>query len=85
MKGVNWATREQKWRATISWRKARYHLGYYTDKAHAGQAHNLAAGRLHGEYAFLNDLPEMLTEVTQTIADRVANHLSKSFRPRRRG
>lgn len=85
LKGVNWGTREQKWRATISWRKIRYHLGYHKQKAHAGLAYNIAAQQLHGEYAALNDVPEMPADVIQTIVERVAKHLSKSFRPRRRG
>lgn len=67
----------------ISWEKVTHHLGYYTDKVHAGLAYNIAAKRLHGEYAVLNDVPDLPAETTEAVVQRVAKHLDKSFRPRR--
>jgi hypothetical protein len=81
LKGVCWARREQKWRATISWEGTTHHLGYYTEKSQAGLAYNIAAERLHGECGVLNVLPETIPEnVANAIRVRVEKHLSKSFR-----
>jgi len=81
LKGVSWDRRGKKWRSTITWERTTYHLGYYMQKAHAGYAYNLAASRLHGEYASLNDLQEPIPEeVCLRIALRVSGHLTKSFR-----
>lgn len=82
-KGVCWASRERKWRASISWEGTTHHLGDYRDKAYAGLAYNTAAERLHGEYAVPNALPEAIPDgVAESIRQRVAKHLGRTFRKR---
>jgi hypothetical protein len=56
--GVSWASRESKWRATISLKGARYSLGYFHAPQDAAKAYNRAATELHGEYAVLNVLED---------------------------
>ena len=53
-KGVSWDKQKQKWRAQISIRGKRLHLGYFDNKGLAAYEYNLAAKKYHGEFAHLN-------------------------------
>lgn len=53
-KGVSWHKRIGKWSATIRKDKHLTHLGYFDVEAHAAYAYDLAAVRLHGEFALCN-------------------------------
>ena len=55
-KGVNWSKSLQKWRASICVNKKRMHIGYYANEIEAAKAYNAAAEKLHGTFAFLNDV-----------------------------
>jgi len=59
MKGVQWIERLRKWRAYISAKKQRFHLGLFTNIGDAAEAYNKAALKMHGEYASLNDLSKV--------------------------
>ena len=55
-KGVNWSKSLKKWRASICVNKKRMHIGYYANEIEAAKAYNAAAKKLHGTFAFLNDV-----------------------------
>lgn len=52
-KGVCWHRHYQKWYAQISSKC----IGYYDDVHEAARAYNEAAKKLHGEFAWLNPIP----------------------------
>ena len=53
-KGVSWHKQRQKWVAYIKSNYRRIHLGVFEDRAEAAAAYDVAAIRLHGEFACLN-------------------------------
>ena len=55
-KGVCWNKKLQKWIAKICIKGETIHIGCFIDKFEAARAYNIAAGRLFGEYAKLNEL-----------------------------
>lgn len=52
--GVCWSGKHKKWKAEISKRGNRFHLGLFGDQTSAALAYDEAAKRLHGEFANLN-------------------------------
>lgn len=59
-KGVCWIENREKWLMTIQVDKTRVHGGYFNTAIEAAAAYNYLAKKLHGEFAFLNDLSEAL-------------------------
>ena len=55
-KGVSWAKREQKWRASISVNNKAKHLGYFDNQEKAALAYNNAAIKHSGEFSILNEV-----------------------------
>lgn len=56
-KGLYWIKERKKWRVMISAYYERFNIGYFSSKREALIAYNEAAIRLHGKFAFLNDVP----------------------------
>lgn len=57
-KGVYWSEYHRNWRALIRADGKKKHLGCFTNKLDAARAYNEAALKYHGEYAYLNEIPE---------------------------
>ena len=55
-KGVHWMKSYKKWEAYIWLDKRKIELGYYTTREEAAAVYNIAAKRLHKNFAFLNNL-----------------------------
>ena len=55
-KGVSWCKRTKRWRAHIECLGVRYDLGRHGSEGDAARAYNTAAVRLHGEFAWLNEI-----------------------------
>lgn len=53
-KGVCWAARESKWKASIMYLGRTKSLGYFQTAEEAARAYDKAARELHGEFARLN-------------------------------
>ena len=54
--GVCWKKEISRWRASISKDNTVKHLGYFLTEEQAAAAYNMAAAKLHEEYARLNQL-----------------------------
>jgi len=54
LKGVCWASRNQRYRATIVANKKQHHLGYFSNAVDAACAYNVAAKKHFGEFACVN-------------------------------
>lgn len=52
--GVCWHKRNNKWIASIGYKLALIHLGYFTSAEEAARARDETAKKLHGEFAILN-------------------------------
>jgi len=52
--GVSFDKGYSKWQAYIKVNNRRLFLGYFDNKEDAARAHNIAALKYHGEYAYLN-------------------------------
>jgi hypothetical protein len=59
-KGVYWIEGREKWLMAIQANKKRIHGGYFNTDIEAAAAYNYLAKKLHGEFAFLNDLSEVI-------------------------
>jgi len=46
-----------RWKARIGWQKKVFQVGMFETEVEAAEAYNLAARRVHGEFARLNQLP----------------------------
>lgn len=55
-KGVTWYKKHGNWLSQIRKDGKRHHLGYFQSKIAAAIAFNIAAVRLNGVYAFVNDV-----------------------------
>lgn len=55
-KGVRWNERLRKWQASIRTCGKPRHLGLFDSREAAALSYNIAASRLHGEFAWLNPL-----------------------------
>jgi len=55
-KGVSWNKGVKKWTAQIMFNYKKIHLGCFTCKHEAAEAHNAKALELHGEFACLNEV-----------------------------
>ena len=53
-KGVSWHKQRGYWKAEISYRKKRRHLGIFQSETEAAKAYDIAAKNYHLEYAKLN-------------------------------
>ena len=53
-KGVSYVKEIGLWQARIRFNGVDVHLGYHTSDLDAARAHDFAASRLHGEFAYLN-------------------------------
>jgi hypothetical protein len=58
-KGVSWKKRDSKWRACIQLNGKLIHLGSFTCLMKAARAYNTAASKYFGEFARLNEIPEI--------------------------
>lgn len=56
-KGVGWHRRAGAWRAYIAANGKSLHLGLFPTEEAAARAYNEAARTMHGEFAYLNDVP----------------------------
>lgn len=54
LKGTTWRKDRNIWQAQIMANGKQNHLGYYTSREDAGRAYDVAAIRLHGEFALTN-------------------------------
>lgn len=61
-KGVHWNRNRGKWLAVIKVNGTRRHLGIFADPVDAARAYNRAALEAWGEFAWVNPLPEDVTE-----------------------
>jgi len=57
-KGVSWDNEKKRWRGEIHVSGKRHKLGRFRNEKDAAVAYNLAAQRLHGEFARLNVIGE---------------------------
>ena len=57
-KGI-YRRKDNKWRAVIHKDSIAIHLGCYDTEEKAAHAYNRRASEIFGEYAFLNELPEL--------------------------
>ena len=55
IKGVCWATRDNKWLAAIQFQGKKISIGYFNDKDKAAQAYAEKARELFGEFAYIGD------------------------------
>jgi hypothetical protein len=60
-KGVTWVKSKKRWRAQITMVecKGSKHIGYFKSEIDAARAYNEAAKEYFGEFAKINDLPEV--------------------------
>ena len=56
-KGVHWSKSKKKWRGKITDGYKSIHLGYFADEVACASAYDVAAQRIHGEFARLNFSP----------------------------
>jgi hypothetical protein len=49
-KGVSWCNSSRKWKATIAYKRQRYHLGFFNTPEEAYATYCEASERLHGEF-----------------------------------
>lgn len=61
-KGVSWEQNYNAWRATISKDGYTYRLGSYTTQEEAAAVYNAAAIEMHGDFARLNDVPDVIVK-----------------------
>jgi HNH endonuclease len=57
-KGVSWQCQIKRWQAKIQANCVAHYIGVYETKEEAALAYNEAARRLHGEFAYLNEVPK---------------------------
>ena len=55
-KGVHFYKAYQKWQSNIMHERKRVCLGYFDTAEEAAKAYNEAASKLHGEFAYLNEI-----------------------------
>lgn len=55
-KGIHWHKRDSKWRAQIVVNGRSRHLGLFSSEVDAACAYNVAATKLFGEFALLNNI-----------------------------
>jgi hypothetical protein len=60
-RGVSWFKDGKKFRAAITVNEKSIHLGLFKDEVEAARAYNKAATENFGEFASLNDLPDLNT------------------------
>jgi hypothetical protein len=70
-KGVGWYKRDKKWRARISVNKTNIEIGKFTCETCAARAYNEAAQIHHGEFAWLNDVPDGLCYIEPSVSKGV--------------
>ncbi len=56
-KGVHWNKEKQRWTSQITADKKTIHVGHFKSEIEAAIAYNEKAKILHGQFAFLNELP----------------------------
>lgn len=56
-KGVSWLKQKKLWRARLEFKGKCYHAGFYLTKEEAALAYNRKAIELHGDKAYLNEIP----------------------------
>lgn len=80
-KGVNWHSRDKVWTAQIRATgddcvSKTYYLGQFSNRLDAAKAYNEAAIRLHGEFAYLNDLTTSSSDSNDNTEGQSAGYLS---------
>lgn len=72
-KGVAQHPATGRWQACIQHAGVKVHLGYFSDRIHAARAYDLAAERLHGDFARLNnatgDCPDGIERLVSSRLD----------------
>lgn len=57
-KGVSWCKNRNKWEGHITVNRKKCFLGYFDDLIEAAKKYNKSAIEFHGEFAYLNEVPE---------------------------
>ncbi len=60
-KGVAWKNKNKKWVSTININAKQIHLGYFDNEIQAALTYNKMASKLFGEFAYLNEIPNVLS------------------------
>ena len=68
--GVDYYTRNEKYRARIKVSQQEIHLGYYDDFEEAVQARNVGMECMFGEYGRYNDVPEAPRWLKDNVVER---------------
>ncbi len=56
-KGVSWNKAKQKWRVSACFKNKEKEYGHFDDIAEAAKKYNEVVARLHGDFAYLNEIP----------------------------
>ena len=81
-KGVNYSKDKNKWRAYITHKAMRRHLGYFASEEDAAKAYDDAARKYHGDFACLNfdDRRENGNKPAKTVFQSICGVIADVFR-----
>ena len=70
-KGVFWEKTTGKWKAALGYGGRLHHLGRYSTEIEAAIAHDVKASEVFGEFALLNDIPNLVELLPQFQANEL--------------